>query len=199
MRKPTDDDIKAFRDAVDGARPIKHEPRVPPKRRKPAPKAHFRRRAEVEVLEDSLLLTPEDLEVEAADELSFRRNGIQDTVMRNLRRGYYRVEDALDLHGMTQREAKSELRDFLARATAQHLRCLRIVHARTCAQKCRQHRAAARRLGACVLFGTPQRRRHRRDLRAAARPLAQAAAAQRRSFSAACGRAPPPSARGSHR
>ena len=128
MRKPTDDDIKAFRDAVDGARPIKHEPRIPPKRRKPAPKAHFRRRAEVEVLEDSLLLTPEDLEVEAADELSFRRNGIQDTVMRNLRRGYYRVEDALDLHGMTQREAKSELRDFLARATAQHLRCLRIVH-----------------------------------------------------------------------
>lgn len=128
MRKPTEDDIQAFREAVRGTKPLAAEPRVPRKRRKPAPRAQFRRQAEVEVLEESLMLTPADLEVEAADELSFRREGIQLTVVRNLKRGLYRIEDTLDLHGMTQREAKAALREFLARAAARHLRCLRIVH-----------------------------------------------------------------------
>jgi DNA-nicking Smr family endonuclease len=66
--------------------------------------------------------------VEFGDELTYRRGGVQDAVMRRLRRGHYRVESELDLHGLTVPEAKQELRDFLARCIARQQRCVRIIH-----------------------------------------------------------------------
>lgn len=128
MRKPTEEDIRAFREAVKGTRPLRATPRVHPHRPKPKPRAQFRRLGEAEVLEDSLQLSPADLEVEFGEELTFRRSGIQDAVMKRLRRGYYRVESELDLHGLTVPEAKNELRDFLARVIARQCRCVRIIH-----------------------------------------------------------------------
>lgn len=128
MRKPSDEDVRTFRDAVRGARPLKVAPRIAAHRPKPKPRARFRRLGEAEVLEDSLHLTPADLDVEFGEDLTFRRTGIQDAVMRRLRRGYYRVESELDLHGLTLAEAKAELRDFLSRAIARQSRCVRIIH-----------------------------------------------------------------------
>lgn len=127
MRKPTEEEIRIFREAVRGVRPLRHAPKIQ-HRRKPPPKARFRRQAEAEVLEDSLTLTAADLDVEFGDELVFRRDGIQDAVLRRLRRGYYRVESELDLHGLVVAEAKQALREFLARASARHHRCVRIIH-----------------------------------------------------------------------
>jgi DNA-nicking Smr family endonuclease len=49
-------------------------------------------------------------------------------VLKKLRRGQYRVQAELDLHGLTVAEAKSALRDFLAHALAEHTRCVRIIH-----------------------------------------------------------------------
>ena len=49
-------------------------------------------------------------------------------VVRRLRRGEYRVESEIDLHGLTVVEARAQLRAFLAEATARRLRCVRIVH-----------------------------------------------------------------------
>ena len=48
--------------------------------------------------------------------------------MRRLRRGYYRVESELDLHGLTVPEAKAAMRDFLARTIARQSRCVRVIH-----------------------------------------------------------------------
>ena len=48
--------------------------------------------------------------------------------MRRLRRGHYRVESELDLHGLTVPEAKQALRDFLSRVIARQSRCVRIIH-----------------------------------------------------------------------
>lgn len=127
MRKPSDDEVRIFREAVQGVTPLRRAPRVW-HRKKPPAQARFRRLDEAEVLDQSLYLSPWDLEVESGDELSFRRNGVQDAVMRRLRRGYYRVESELDLHGCILAEAKQALRDFLARALAQQCRCVRIIH-----------------------------------------------------------------------
>jgi DNA-nicking Smr family endonuclease len=88
----------------------------------------FRRQAEREVLRESIVLTPAELDVESGDELSFRRPGIQDTLMRRLRRGHYRVESELDLHGLTLPEAKEQIRSFVARSIARQARCVRIIH-----------------------------------------------------------------------
>ena len=49
-------------------------------------------------------------------------------VLRRLRRGDYRVQREIDLHGMTVAEAKLALREFLVSALEQHVRCVRIVH-----------------------------------------------------------------------
>jgi len=128
LAEPPAEDVQAFREAVRGTRPLRHAPRVLPRRKPPPPKALFRRQGEAEVLEESLTLTPGDLDVEFGEELSYRRNGIQDAVMRRLRRGHYRVESELDLHGLIVPEAKQALREFLARAIARQCRCVRIIH-----------------------------------------------------------------------
>ena len=65
---------------------------------------------------------------DTGDEISFRRDGVQDGVMRKLKRGEYRVEDVCDLHGLRVDEAKAHLREFLAAAHARQLRCVRIIH-----------------------------------------------------------------------
>ena len=53
------------------------------------------------VLEEMLLLDPGEGELETGEELLFRRNGVQDSVVRKLRRGQISVQDHLDLHGLT--------------------------------------------------------------------------------------------------
>jgi len=69
-----------------------------------------------------------DAHVDAAAALSYRSNGVRDTVLRRLRRGLYPVEDQLDLHGLTQAQARALLADFLDGARAGGLHCVRIVH-----------------------------------------------------------------------
>jgi DNA-nicking Smr family endonuclease len=128
-KHPDDDDARAFREAVQGARPLGQAPRVSQRvRPRPPPRARFQRADEAAVLEESLALSAAELEVEAGDELTFRRSGVQDGVIRKLRRGHYRVESELDLHGLIVDEARHALRSFLARAIARQQRCVRIVH-----------------------------------------------------------------------
>jgi DNA-nicking Smr family endonuclease len=69
----------------------------------------------------------------AADEdpaatLTFQRGGVRDQVMRRLRRGLIPSEDELDLHGMTQTEARDQLADFIAHSRNTGMRCVRVVH-----------------------------------------------------------------------
>ena len=66
-----DDDRRLFEEAVRDARPLRHEPRVV-SRRRPAPRAAFRRADELAVLDDSLAFDPLDLGVESGEELVFR-------------------------------------------------------------------------------------------------------------------------------
>jgi len=58
----------------------------------------------------------------------FLRNGYPPKILRQLRRGAWRVEDELDLHGLNRVEAGSVIRDFMDDAKARRLRCVRIVH-----------------------------------------------------------------------
>lgn len=122
-----DDDRELFRQAVDGARPLRHAPRAlhTPKRR---PVAGSRRADERAVLSESLELDPAELGVETGEELLFRRSAITDRVLKRLRRGHYAVGDELDLHGLTASQARELVRDFLARAAARQLVCVRIIH-----------------------------------------------------------------------
>ena len=55
-------------------------------------------------------------------------SGIQKKLERKIRQGQLPIEDRIDLHGYTQKEATSALEEFLHRAIAAKLKLLVIVH-----------------------------------------------------------------------
>ncbi|HUQ09555.1 MAG TPA: Smr/MutS family protein [Steroidobacteraceae bacterium] len=129
-RVPEADEAEAqvFREAVSDVKPLPQRKRVPPAPRKPPARARFTAADRAMVLVESLQGFGESEILDSGDEISFRRDGIQDRVMRRLKRGEYRVEDVCDLHGLRVDEAKAALREFLAEALARQLTCVRIIH-----------------------------------------------------------------------
>lgn len=127
------DDARLFREAVRDVKPLGEgvaSAAEPPsaRRRRPRPAAKFSRADRLAVLEESLRDDFLDPALASGEELVFHRTGIQASVLRKLRRGDYRVQGEIDLHGLTVSEAKQELREFLAQALMRHWRCVRIVH-----------------------------------------------------------------------
>jgi DNA-nicking Smr family endonuclease len=49
-------------------------------------------------------------------------------VLRRLRRGEFRIQREIDLHGLTVAEAKLALRQFLIETLEQQVRCVRVIH-----------------------------------------------------------------------
>lgn len=131
--RPEDDDpdetdeVRLFREAVRGVRPLRS--RAPPPRPPGVrPRAHFTRADRAAVLQESLDMAGTDPGLASGEELVFRRPQVQPGVLRKLRRGEYRVQREIDLHGLTVAEAKDALRQFLIHALEQQVRCVRIVH-----------------------------------------------------------------------
>jgi DNA-nicking Smr family endonuclease len=63
---------------------------------------------------------------EGGEPLKFLRPGHSPDLLRKLRRGQWRVEDELDLHGLNRIQAAHAVSDFLDEAAG--MRCVRIVH-----------------------------------------------------------------------
>lgn len=125
-----DIDSELFRDAMRDVKPLapRARTRAPVSTRKPPARARFTAADRALVLVESLQgLGPGEV-MDTGDEISFRRAGIQDRVMRKLKRGEYRVEEICDLHGLRVDEAKAALRLFLAESLAHQLTCVRIIH-----------------------------------------------------------------------
>ncbi|HZH14073.1 MAG TPA: Smr/MutS family protein, partial [Archangium sp.] len=56
--------------------------------------------------------------------------GVDARLLRSLRRGDFSLQGRLDLHGMTQAEAKGAVDRFLNESRRAHKRCVLIVHGR---------------------------------------------------------------------
>ncbi|HEV2441751.1 MAG TPA: Smr/MutS family protein [Steroidobacteraceae bacterium] len=132
-RTEAPEDVRLFREAVRDVKPlgpsaqaVAEQPSTRPRR--PRPAARFTRADRLAVLEESLRDEVIDPELASGEELVFHRAGIQSSVLRKLRRGDYRVQGEIDLHGLTVAEAKQELREFLAQALMRQWRCVRIIH-----------------------------------------------------------------------
>ncbi|MES1944191.1 Smr protein/MutS2 [Salinisphaera sp. PC39] len=121
----SDEDRELFRDALGDIAPVKPG-RRPPRRAPPPPRPRSTEADEAAVIEELLEGDPE--EFETGDELLYRRHGIQHAVMRRLRRGHYRCQAELDLHGLFVDVARREVAAFLAEARDAGYRCVRIVH-----------------------------------------------------------------------
>jgi DNA-nicking Smr family endonuclease len=122
------DEAELFRRAMRDVQPLKRPLRVPPVRRSPRPRAKFARAERAAVLQESIGSGVDLHDVQPGDELLFRRPGVPETVLRGLRRGRYRVESEIDLHGLTVSQAAAQLGAFLREARAHELRCVRVIH-----------------------------------------------------------------------
>lgn len=121
------DERELFRAAVRDVRPLRQSAATPARARR-LPRAASRRADEARALAESLALGADELDVESGEELLYRRENTSEAVLRRLRRGEYAVRDELDLHGMTQDEARGALGAFLAESIAHDRRCVRIIH-----------------------------------------------------------------------
>jgi len=126
--KPSSHEDRAlFRAAVAGATPlvsdrVHHEPSLPP----PIPRQFLK--DEAAALVESLAPAPLEIQLEGGDELAFLKPGLPRTLLRDLRRGRWVIQDQIDLHGMTRDEAREMLGQFLSDSLAHGNRCLRIIH-----------------------------------------------------------------------
>jgi DNA-nicking Smr family endonuclease len=123
-----DEEREQFRRAMQGVRPLGPAGRAVPARRKPPARARFSRAERASVLRESLAPPAPELDIQPGDALHYRQSGVSENVLRRLRRGEYRVEAEIDLHGLSLVQARAQLRAFLLAAAARHLRCVRIVH-----------------------------------------------------------------------
>ena len=138
-------DSALFRDAMREVEPIRTD-YVPPEKPRPKPRAR-RREADDSAVMAALAGQPAALAdrdsssmdalwqefaagdaPEAGDELSFRSEGIQHGVWRAFKRGDYRLDARLDLHGMREAEAREQLRPWLRQAAYLGQRCVLVVH-----------------------------------------------------------------------
>ena len=126
--KSDEDETALFREATRGVKPLAHVARVTGDPPKPRPRARFARADRSLVLEEILHGSADEPELTAADPTLFARPGVSESTLRKLRRGQYRVQGELDLHGLSVEEAKLQLRDFLVAALQRNASCLRIVH-----------------------------------------------------------------------
>jgi DNA-nicking Smr family endonuclease len=62
------------------------------------------------------------------DSLSFLNTGLQNKVLKKLRRGYFGLDAEIDLHGLNSNEAKRQLLNFLHYCVEDGCRCVHIVH-----------------------------------------------------------------------
>lgn len=118
-----------FRDSVGDVVPLDSDDRVVSVMPKPAPIPKQRLADNQAALHQSI---QDELDVETLLEtdadLSFRRNGIRQDVVRKLRRGHWIIQDELDLHGQRRDEAREVLGAFLRRCILKGFRCVRVIH-----------------------------------------------------------------------
>jgi DNA-nicking Smr family endonuclease len=124
------EEVALFREAMRDVKPLARDPQTPPGPQppRPAPRARFTRADRRAILEESLSGAPDDPALAGGEEITFTRPGVPATILRKLRRGQYRIQAEIDLHGLTVREAKPALRAFLGEALLRGTRCVRIVH-----------------------------------------------------------------------
>ena len=127
MSEDHDEDRGLFRQAMADVRPLRQD-RVALRRRPPSPVPRQRIADERQVIDELLTHEIDPDALETGEELFHARPGVQRRVLRKMRRGHYRIQDELDLHGLTVPLAHAALREFLAECRLRRRRCVRVIH-----------------------------------------------------------------------
>jgi len=103
--------------------------RVPEWRQKPRTKPHYQH-SQPEKGNADISPWPELAHSESRENDSsiYRANGVQDKLIRRLRRGQLKPQASIDLHGMTRTVALRELQAFIAECRSRGIHSIHIVH-----------------------------------------------------------------------
>ncbi len=124
--EPADDGIALFHDAVRDVAPLPASDKVVLAGKHPQPTP--RPRDDGQAAPDDSLSDHIPLEIAAGDDWSFLRSGLSRQTLRRLRRGYWKIQAQLDLHGYTRDEARLQLVAFLDASQKRGFRCVRVIH-----------------------------------------------------------------------
>ena len=123
----TDEDREIFRRATGDVRRMEDD-RAPPVRTRRTPRPRGEARSGGPGGSRELAESEWASNVGPGDVLSFARGGVRRREIERLRRGRFKVEADLDLHGRIVAEAVSALDHFLRDSRHRGRRCVRIVH-----------------------------------------------------------------------
>ena len=125
MSEPSD---KPFRELVGKVRLLHYDGIEPEHRRPPARRRWQEPAPAPDLLEaGTKSLIGSDFH-DAAASGDYHRPGLQRAVLKKLRRGQFGVQDELDLHGLTLKEAGARLGAFIEHARGRRLSCVRVIH-----------------------------------------------------------------------
>jgi DNA-nicking Smr family endonuclease len=119
-----------FLEEMSGVKPLQREPRERLVKQSVEGDVERRREAATQPLKDEInpLLDEGVDPLDAWYVLDFKRPGIQHGVYKKLRMGRYDIEARLDLHRMTVKQAREEVKQFIDEASKLGLRTLLILH-----------------------------------------------------------------------
>ena len=124
--KLPENDTDLFRDMMSGVKPLKVEERIQPE--KPNISPHRRTQTPEEQIESDFVEFAHATDVTPEESLFFARTGLQQRLLKQLKRGDMPVEASLDLHGQTIEEAGKSLTLFLEEAQSVGCRCVIVIH-----------------------------------------------------------------------
>jgi len=120
-------DPRHFLSAIGAVRRLEHD-RVELVTPRPRARAEQRREDDRAAWRDLLSDPVGATDMQPGDELRFLRTGMDPRILRKLKRGQYRQQDELDLHGLFASEARQAVAAFLNEVRAHERLCVRIVH-----------------------------------------------------------------------
>ncbi|GKX58885.1 endonuclease SmrB [Leminorella grimontii] len=123
----TDEESAQFKDAVQGAKPLRQTTKVHRPVRKA--KAVSPERLMQEQVDASFYFSDEFQPLLNEDgAMRYVRSDVDHYELKKLRRGDYTPELFLDLHGLTQAQAKQELGALIAACRREHVHCACVMH-----------------------------------------------------------------------
>lgn len=122
-----------FNEAMSGVTPIFAEKgiKIPPPASKKIKPTHSLSDEEDEVIThlQNLVAGSIDMDITVSDEyIEGSINGVSRNIMRKLKRGKFPIQNHIDLHGLTKKDAEAEVKRFLTKSQTRGLRCVLIVH-----------------------------------------------------------------------
>lgn len=122
------DDFDLFRQTVGIVQTIKQDKVPLHEQTRPKPKPYPK---PVAVNFDAHLSSRNPGEIETVgiyDSMSFLSAGLQNSVLKKLRKGFFGIDAEIDLHGLNTHDAKRQLLHFLHNSVEEGFRCVHIIH-----------------------------------------------------------------------